>query len=339
MAKQSAAFDACLLLRKNNLLDDHFDSIYHKRLPAMRNAKLAITSKKTDRYSIRNKPDIWLSQQGSTPRRIYATVICFLPSSPLSRRLGSLILLTRDRLPNFPTFPVFLEDDVETTVYCLCINELLEVVPSTLELLTGFTLAVFHDLFHKTYAPVAERLPYWIAPLQESVAKPGFGKSLDLSDIIDWEVLRYVQDNPQIQWTEAMKPELLLDHFMYDDWNGKYRYFPIAIDYNLRPSYPPPYYAPSRRWDKDIMDWSLTLSKGGRSRFLNRCNWGQPVVQAEMISPRRNFLDKISEGEEWECPRCAICPQAVAISPVRTISDAYFYVFINLIKDRSLCQW
>lgn len=304
----------------------------------MRNAKLAITSKKTDRYIIRNKPDIWLNQQGSTPKRLYATVICFLPSSPLSRRLGSLILLTRDRLPNFPTFPVFLEDDVETTVYCLCIDEFLGVVPSVLELLTGFTLAVFHDLFHKTYAPVAERLPYWIAPLQESVAKMG-GKSLDLSGIIDWEVLRYVQDNPQIPWTEAMKPECLLNHFMYDDWNGKYRYFPIAIDHNLRPSDPPPYYAPSRKWDKNILDWSLSLGKGGRSRFFNRCNWGQPVVQAEMISPRRNFLDKISEDEEWECSRCAICPQAVAVSPVSSISGAYFCVFIDLTKGRSLCQW
>ena len=59
LAKQSAAFEACILLRNKGLLDEHFVSTYQRRLPAMRNAKLSITSKKTTQYSMIVKPSFW----------------------------------------------------------------------------------------------------------------------------------------------------------------------------------------------------------------------------------------------------------------------------------------
>ncbi|CAG8237951.1 unnamed protein product [Penicillium salamii] len=316
VAKQSAAFDACLLLRKNNLLDDHFNSIYHKRLPAMRNAKLAITSKKTDQYTVRNKPTSWLRGQGITPTRLYATVICLVPTEPLNPEPASIILFTRDRLPEFPTFPVYLDNDIETTVHCSSLDGYLEVTPFTLGLLTDFTLTLFHDIFKKTYSPVAEAFPYWLAPLHEMPTKPVSGRSTSTFDMIDWDTLHYVQDNPEIKWSADMEPESLLNQFMYDDWNGKYRYFTTAIDHHLRPSDPPPYYAPLRKWNANILNWSLSLSKNSRSKFFNRCDWSQPVLQAELISSRRNFLDKASDEEKVANFRCVLCPQAVNISPL-----------------------
>jgi endoribonuclease Dicer len=337
VAKQSAAFDACLLLRRNNLLDEHFNSVYHRRLPTMRNAKLAITSKRTDQYNIRIKPSIWLNQQGVIPTRLYAIVICLLPSAPLSRAHGVMMLLTREKLSSFPAFPIFLDDDVETKVKCMCIERSMEVTPFKLELFTAFTLAVFHDVFNKTYAPVAEQFPYWLAPVKPTYATPKSDVGFDFFDVIDWETLDYVQKNPEIFWSEDMEPESLLNRFLYDDWNGKYRYFPIAIDTNLRPSDPPPYYAPHRKWDQDIMSWSLSLSKNSRARFFNRCFWGQPVVQADLIGLRRNFLDKASDDEKAESARCAICPQALNISPVGLYFLGFALSYANL--DSSLYQW
>jgi endoribonuclease Dicer len=317
LAKQSAAFDACLLLRKRNLLDEHFNSVYHKRLPAMRNAKLAITSKKTDQYRMRTKPSIWARQQGTIPTRLYAIVIRLIPSEPLTRAHGSIVLLTRERIAAIPTFPVFLDDDIETTVQSLCIDGCLEVASEELETLTAFTLAVFHDVFHKTYKHVTEQFPYWLAPARGDV---DIRTSTSSFDMIDWDALQYVQDNPKLMWSTDMEPELLLTKFIYDDWNGKYRYFPLAIDPNLRPSDPPPSYAPSRKWSNDIMNWSLSLSKNSRPKFFDRCIWTQPVLQAELICLRRNFLDKAAEEERASNTRCVICPQPLAISAVSFVS-------------------
>ena len=46
VAKCSAAFEACLLLRKGKYLDEYLSPIFTKQLPAMRNALLAVDSKK-----------------------------------------------------------------------------------------------------------------------------------------------------------------------------------------------------------------------------------------------------------------------------------------------------
>lgn len=312
LAKQTAAFDTCLLLRRYRLLDDHFNSIYHKRLPAMRNAKLAITSKRTDQYRMRTKPSIWARQQGTLPSCLFATIVRLIPSEALTRTHGSIILLTRERIPEIPTFPVFLEDDIETTVQCLCINQSFVVSSPQLESVTAFTLAVFHDVFHKTYKPVSEQFPYWLAPARGDV---DFKPSNPL-EIIDWKVLHDVQENPKIMWSPDMEPEVLLTRFIYDDWNGKYRYFPLAIDPNLRPSDPPPSYAPSRKWSEDIMNWSLSLGKNSRPKFFSRCIWNQPVLQVELVCLRRNFLDKAADEEKATNSRCVVCPQPLVISPV-----------------------
>lgn len=282
----------------------------------MRNAKLAITSKKTDQYIMRNKPKIWLDRQGTVPTRLYGTIIRLTPTEPLGQQPGDIILLTRDRLPQFPSFPVYLDNDVETTVHCSTVVGHMEVDDSTLGMLTDFTLAVFHDIFKKTYSRVTEDFPYWLAISREIMLKAEPRRSTGLFGMIDWDAVRYIQGNPVIPWSREMRPESLVDRFMYDDWNGKYRYFSIAIARHLRPSDPPPYYVPSRKWNTDILNWSLSLSKNSRVKFFDRCDWSQPVVHVELMSPRRNFLDKATEEEISENIRCVICPQALNISPV-----------------------
>ncbi|KAJ5120616.1 uncharacterized protein N7515_010004 [Penicillium bovifimosum] len=313
LAKQSAAFDTCLLLRKHRLLDDHFNSVYHKRLPAMRNAKLAITSKRTDQYSMRTKPSVWARQQGTIPSRLWATSIRLTPSAPLVRAPGSLVLLTREPIPQAPIFPVYLDNDIMTTVQSLRIDGFLEVSSRELDKLTSFTLTVFHDVFHKTYTPVSEQFPYWLAP-----ARQDFDAGLPTSafEVIDWKALQYVQDYPKILWSPDMKPEALLNRFIYDDWNGKYRYFPLDVDPNLRPTDPPPSYAPSRKWSDNIMNWTLSLSKNSRPKFFDRCIWDQPVLQAELVCLRRNFLDRAAADAKAANSRCVICPQPLVISPI-----------------------
>ncbi|RJE23589.1 hypothetical protein PHISCL_04089 [Aspergillus sclerotialis] len=312
LAKQSAAFDTCLLLRKNKLLDDYFNSVYHRRLPAMRNAKLAITSKARNMYDMISKPSFWNKQQGTLPVTLYATVISFLPSKELTREHGSIILLTRERMPDLPPFPIFLDDDVETTVISVSLKDTLPVSAQELESLTTFTLRVFRDVFHKTYERQIDKMPYWFAPVAtERISE----ENSKLSAIIDWSLLFIVEENDEIRPNDS--PGCLTDRFVFDHWDGRYRYFTIAVDDSLRASDKPPAFVPHRRHMEDIMNYSLSLSKNSRARFLSKCDWGQPVIRAELVRLRRNLLDKMTDAEKSLETRCVICLEPLKISAVR----------------------
>ena len=311
LAKQSTAFDTCLLLRKNKLLDDYFNSVYHRRIPAMRNAKLAITSKATNMYDMISKPSLWNRQQGTLPVTLYATVVSFLPSKELTREHGSIILLTRERMPDLPPFPIFLDDDVETTVTSVSVEDTLPVSAQELESLTTFTLRVFRDVFHKIYERQIEKMPYWFAPVAtETISE----ENLKLSAMIDWSLLFIVEENDEIK--PADRPGSLADRFVFDHWDGRYRYFTIAVDDSLRASDKPPAFVPHRRHMEDIMNYSLSLSKNSRAKFLSICDWDQPVIRAELVRLRRNLLDKMTDAEKNSETRCVICLEPLKISAV-----------------------
>lgn len=314
-AKQSAAFDTCLLLRKNNLLDDHWRSIYQRRLPAMRNAKLAIGSKATNTYAMICKPTIWATPQDTLPSVLYGTVIKFSPSSPMARYHQSLMLLTRERLPPLPSFPIFLESGIETIIETRNLSEGVSVTEDDLKGLSNFTHAIFQDIFHKTFDSEPEKFPYWLGPVRADTQKPSHDGTPSV--MIDWDTVAFVQEKSDWRWSTGMESEALLDRFLYDPWDGKKRYFPIGIDPSLRPSDQPPLYAPHRKWMNNILEYSLSLSKNSRPKFLDHCDWNQPVLQVESVCLRRNFLDRSSEADKGENVRCVVCPEPLVISAVR----------------------
>jgi endoribonuclease Dicer len=320
MAKGSAAFDTCLVLRKSNLLDGHFRPIFHRRLPAMRNARLAIASKKQEKYDRRCKPSHWSHQIGTIPTELYAILIRFNPLKPLNREHAPLILLTRTRLPSFPSFPIFLDDDIETRIQTLCVESPLAVSSQQLDQLTDFTVSVFRDVFHKVFESKPEVFPYWLAPAHLDA---DIGSPTELPNtLIDWEASSFVHEHREWKWSEGMDPKTLLNRFMYDPWSGKFRYFPLSIVPDLSALDAPPSYVPRRRDInmQNIMNYSLSLYKGSRHLFLQHCNWDQPVLQAEMVGLRRNFLDRGNESERPEKTLCVLCPETVMLSAVGSAS-------------------
>lgn len=328
LAKQSAAFDTCLLLRRHHLLDDYFMSAYHRRLPVMRNAKLAIVSKKTNRYQMITKPAFWAKGCGVTPESLYGTIIVLNPARKLTRDHRCLVLLTRERLPEFPRFPIYLEEDIETEVRSIPLRAAMAIKAKDLDILTTFTLRVFRDLFHKTYERDTEAMPYWLVPAATHIGD--FHDDLKLNDIIDWNTLETVQENDEISWTNAKVAGTMLDRFVFDKWDGRYRYFTIAVDRKLRPSDPPPSFVPRRRHMDNIMNYCLSLFKNSRTKFLAQCDWDQPVLKAELVSLRRNLLDKMTDQEKAVERRCVICLEALTISAVSQFSGCEPFFFSPL---------
>ncbi|OKL56214.1 Dicer-like protein 1 [Talaromyces atroroseus] len=313
LAKQSAAFDTCILLLKHRLLDDNFISTYHRRLPAMRNAKLSIKSKKTTQYSMIVKPAFWKKGYGVLPSSLYLTVIIFCPGNRLQREHRSIVLLAREPLPQFPEFPIYLENDIETSIRTVHLNKALTIQPEELELMTNFTLRVFQDLYNKVYEKDEENMPYWLLPTEADIKE--FGEDIEPSDVIDWNALRFVDQHDQIERTSA-SPDEMIGRFVYDRWDGRYRYFLKGINTSLCASDPPPAFLPRRRNTCNIMEYGLSLYKKAHSTFLSTCDWKQCVYDAELIPLRRNLLDKLTETEKKMEKRAMLCLETQVISAI-----------------------
>ncbi|OJD12301.1 hypothetical protein AJ78_07077 [Emergomyces pasteurianus Ep9510] len=331
-AKQSAAFETCLMLRKNGLLDDHFVSKYHKRLPAMRNAKLAITSKKKNQYDMMVKPKLWEKRRGTIPSEIYATLLTLKPGGKLRRAYQPLILFTRDALPKFPIFPLYLEHDVECNVISIPLRCSLRVSEPEVDLLTAFTLRIFQDLFHKVYDHQPAMMTYWLAPARLAAEDGDISENVDPRELLDIGVLQHVQDNPQIRWTPGMLPRTVENRFLFDKWDGRYRYFTFEVEPSLRPSDRPPSMMAKRKHMENIMNYCLSLFKNSRLKFLEGCDWNQPVVRAELVRLRRNLLDRATEQEKVEETPYYICPEPLRISALPAPVAAFALAFPAIIS-------
>jgi endoribonuclease Dicer len=256
----------------------------------------------------------WKRGVGVEPAILYLTIISLNPTRPLQKGYRDLLLLTREPLPQFPEFPIYLEDDVQTTIRTTPLTKALTVSPSELNLMTSFTLRMFRDLYNKTYEQNTTTVPYWLLPA--STAFEALGGSIEPFDAIDWDSLRFVNDNDEIPRT-SFGSEDMVGRFVYDRWNGKYRYFLTGINKILSPSDPPPSFLPRRRHMQNIMNYGLSLFKNARTNFLDTCDWQQCVFDAELIPLRRNLLDEMSEAEKKVEDRSVVCLEYTVISAVR----------------------
>ncbi|KAK2843923.1 Dicer-like protein 1 [Arthroderma sp. PD_2] len=329
LAKQSAAFETCLVLRKNGLLDDYFISTYHKRLPAMRNAKLAITSKKSNQYSMISKPAAWEESRGISPATLFATILYLSNDQGLRRHYHPLVLLTRVPMPNFPSFPLYLENNTECDGSSLMIEKGLRVSHDELDLLTKFTFRVFQDVFHKIYEEDSSLVSYWIAPAKLD-DRAELQKS-NPSELIDWQMLQYVRNTEELLWSPGMPDSFLANRFLVDKWDGRYRYLSLEVDPTRRPSDPIPENMPRRRHMDNIMNYGLSLFKNSHARFLAKCNWDQPVLRAELFQLRRNFLDR-DENKKGPAVEYYICPEALKISSIPAPVATFTFVFPAMIS-------
>jgi endoribonuclease Dicer len=279
----------------------------------MRNAKLAITSKRTDQYDMLIKPSIWARQRTNPTNTLYGIHISLRPSKPLSRDHGPILLLTREKLPEFPAFSIYLDEDVETEVLSKPLKHGSQMSVDELQSLTTFTLRIFRDVFHKIYEDDVQKMPYWLAPTE---ALDDRDRGTNPRDCIDWDTISFVHNNDEIPFSRDLNTDSLVNRFIFDNWDGRFRFFTVAVADTLRPSDPPPASVPRRRYMKDIMNWSLSLGKNSRARFLSGCDWNQPVLQAEVVRLRRNLLDKMTAQEKETQTESFICAEPLKISAV-----------------------
>lgn len=338
VAKCSAAFEACLELIKGKYLDEHLRPAFiSKQLPAMRNARLAISGRKSKEYEMRIKPEVW-STLGE-PMVLYGMALSLATPDALGRPSKPLVLLTRKLLPGLVSFPLYFGTDRCSKANCTPVRGPLEVSETNLGGLTAFTLRIFQDVFSKEYEATAAQLPYFLAPASTDHCIDF--ASANLNNILDWNTIRFVQENERIKYTFDQPDEFFHAKFVTDPWNGARKFFLRGRRADMKPtdSVPEGVVCQNHRmWMKcetrDIYNYSISLWAKSRTRV--KFDKNQPVVEAELLSIRRNILNDNVSDQDLEAKRCFLILEPLKISalPVDVVAMAYnFPAIIHRIEQ------
>lgn len=314
-AKCSAAFEACLKLRKCNELDEYLQSTRKKRLPAMRNAQLALSSKKRAEYSMKIKPDIWNDR--GIPASLHIMVLRLASPEAVGRSSRPLLLLTRKPLPEIAKFPVFFGNQRTSIVECCPLTSEVYVSVDQIEGLTDFTLRIFKDVYSKGYKSEPDKLPYFLAPSTQDHALSA--QDQDVSRIIDWKCIDMLQANAELGCND--RPEAFWsDRYVTDPHDGSRKFYTRKLRSDLKPTDPQlsnvkglSNHRKRRNAGNDIWNYSISLWSKSRSNLEVRDDL--PVVEAEFIPLRRNLLDEYEKPDQ-EGNICYICFATLKISAV-----------------------
>ena len=302
-ARCSAAYEMCLVLRRKKYLNEYLRPVYAaKKVPAMRNARLAINSKKRAEYGMRMKPEIWKSS--GTPGKLFATYLALSDYEAVQRPCQPLVLLTREALPSMKPIPLFFGQGRTAKALPRACNIGLDVSEEQLVALKDFTLRVFIDVFSKEYDAGVADLPYFLAPLTDSSS-------------VDWTSVVKVQREPSLDW-QSKPDDFFLGKYLTDPFEGSRKLWVQRVCHELKQTDLEPAEAPKPK----IRKWALS-TKTIENYSLNA--WGklldtfqfipdQPVLEATLVSLRRNLLDEFDQ--EHEAQRCWVIPQPLNISAV-----------------------
>ncbi|KAK4193832.1 putative dicer-like protein [Podospora australis] len=345
VAKCSAAFETCLLLFQGKYLDSHLRPVFTKQLPAMRNARLAISSKKKEEYGMRLKPEIWSALGGPTELSVMALVL----ENPeaLGRPSSPLLLLTRVPMPKAASFPLYYGAGRKSNVHCHPVPGHFRPTKEQVDGLVAFTLTVFRDVFSKQYKGAPEQFPYFLAPSAHKEHTFAFA-SADPTSVVDWDIVKFVRENDCIRYGPDefnQVDSFFTNKYVRDPYDGSRKFFLRGRRRDLKPTDPVPegVVPPNHRaWrttckEHDILNYSNSMWSKARSKVLYKED--QPVVEAEVLPIRRNLLDDdVGDAADMTPKKCFIVLEPLKISslPVDFVAMVYNFPAIAHRIDSNL---
>nr|XP_023907881.1 dicer-like protein 1 [Quercus suber]POF16313.1 dicer-like protein 1 [Quercus suber] len=343
LAKRSAAFEACLQLRQKEYMNEYLMPIYQKKLPALRNALLAVDTRKRTAYKMRVKPQAWEKHRGTIPDELWVTVVDF--PDGLDKPHRPLAMLTRTSMPHFPDFNIFPDNGTRKLVISKQVCIPLQVGETRVKMLTTFTLRIFKDVFNKVYENEPSLLPYWLAPIITNPAELSTITESNVSPerILDWESIQDVLDHEEYKWRPTDASSTLLDRFLVDKWDGKRRFFTKSIADHLQPLSPvPDNTAPVKLvMQANIQSYSISLWNRSREKEYNQAwNPDQPVIEAIKTSTRRDWLRSptAKDSETLSRSLAFIIPEPFCISALTADVAASCFAWPSIIHRFESCM-
>ncbi|KAG5939705.1 hypothetical protein E4U59_002941 [Claviceps monticola] len=281
LARGSAALVACIDMIKRKFINEHLQPTLSKRLPAMRNARLALSSNKRVEYNMKIRSDDWLTT--GIPTELFAVIITIDGAVLLGNHGRSLCLLTRFRLPQMSPMDLFVDRVKKTSAALIQYGTALIVSEHEVAILASFTLTMFKDIFSKEYDCTVDTLPYFMAPCVPMYYPTSSEDcEVDARPVIDWTLLDAVHD-PETDAVLVNNDHAgeFQNRFVVDAWDGSRKFFTKKVNSTLMPSDPVPASAPkpkSRsyfRGEQNIAEYSNSLTFQARRRA--KWNLEQPL--------------------------------------------------------------
>ncbi|KAH6692388.1 RNase3 domain-containing protein [Plectosphaerella plurivora] len=327
-ARCSAAFELCKVLIKKKHIDEHLQPYTKKRLPAMRNVRLAISSKKSADYKMLLKPKIW-SRLGLVSS-LHLTILTLEVPDVVGRMTQPLALLTREGLPELPNIPLFFGAGRKSLCRPVIVARPISVSELDVQALKSYTLRIFRDVFSKEFEADADLVPYFLAPVR-ATHETCRTKADTSEDLIDWDHLRSTADKEYEAWNYVDNKNVVKEKFVVDPTSGARKLFLKKVAPDLKPCDPVPEGVPEpgfRLW-KDlkhtIQEYSSSLWAASRQK--RQWDQEQPVFEAEVASLRRNLLDEAVDAEAERSRTCYVIMEPLKVSTLSAEAAAMAFCF------------
>ncbi|KAI6784800.1 Dicer-like protein-like protein [Emericellopsis cladophorae] len=320
LARGSAAYEACVLLHGKDHLDANLQPTLARKLPAMRNARLAVSENKKKEYGVRLKPAIW-TKVGPIVDLWPATFLLARPEA-YSEMATPMIVLSREKLPPMARIPLHFGHGRSSLVNVLPALVPLRLPAEKIDLLYQFTLRLFNDIFSKTYDAGKDEFPFLFAPALQSQESIAADNCCD----IDWSAVDKTTSEACLAW-ENRAPDFFENKFVFDSLTGSRKFIIHGLNNSLHPNSPVPddavpYTSTAYKASTpDIQQYSNSFFRKRRQNTAWRQD--QPVVNAEVLSMQRNYLDPFASNDAANS-KCYLIlePLQVSTLPVGTVRMA-----------------
>lgn len=315
-AKRAAAFEACLQLRAGDYLDAYLLPKHRiKNVPKMANAHLALDSNKTSSYASKEKPGFWTIKDNTPPLQVWVTIFVLDNQKEIGERLVPMALVTREKLPKIPDFLVYSDRGGSSNVISLRLNKPLIGSEENLHKLDMFTIRLFYDLFNKLFELDYSTIPYWISPCKNK----DYTEDTLAEDALDWEMMVYIMSALEFEWDRDTPIEAFIDRFLVDRRQRSRRFVVHDCDPTLEPKDLVPTQGAQAPGVENILDYSYNAGKKGAVKW-KWVKWEipetEPVLIADRLLHRLNYLDPPSEKDANTATNAYICPSAFQVSMV-----------------------
>ena len=216
-------------------------------------------------------------------------------------------------MPRFPPFLLHLQFHKASDVLCTPLAPAFDIDSAELGELTEFTLRIYKDTFNKTFEFDEAGMTYWLAPIN-----PEWRHLLSTLQspkmLLEWSVITLVFQNIEFSWSVDTPPQNLINRYLIDRWDGGRRFFSLAVEPGLKPHDKVPEDVAKHKHMGDILDYSVSLFARSRAK----ATWleDQPVIRAEKILHRLNWLNNFSAKEAAVKTKAYVCPQPLKFSAV-----------------------